>query len=145
MRSILVSAVAVMLLAPTVCRADDKAKWKKLLGDWKLLSAKRGGKDVEEVKIGSLKIEKDKFTITGKINGKKRSMPTVVKIDFSKSPKQIDFIGNDGKPSSHGIFELEGKKLTFCFDSVRRERPKKFESKEGSRVQMLIFERTKKE
>ncbi len=145
MRSILVSAVAVVLLAPTVCRADDKAEWKKLLGDWKLLSAKRGGKDVEEVKIGSLKIEKDKFTITAEINGEKRSMPTAVKIDFSKSPKQIDFIGKDGEPTSHGIFKLEGKKLTFCFDRAKRDRPKKFESKEGTRVSMLIFERAKKE
>ena len=72
-------------------------------------------------------------------------MPTAVKIDFSKSPKQIDFVGKDGKPTSHGIFKLEGKKLTFCFDSVRRERPKKFESKEGTKMQMLVFERAKKE
>ncbi len=140
MRSILVSAVAVVLFAPSVCRADDKAEWKKLLGNWKMTSAKQGGKE-QEFKNVSLKIEKDKFTITGERNGEKISHSTAVKIDFSKSPKQIDVVGEDGKPEKHGIFKLEGKKLTFCFDSEGR--PKKFESKEESQ-ELLVFERAKK-
>ena len=144
MRPILISAVAVVFLAPSVCRADDKAEWKKLLGGWKLTPITAGGKEIEEIKNGALKIEKDKFTITFEINGEKKSQPTAVKIDFSKSPKQIDFVGKNGKPSDHGLFKLEDKKLTICFDSSRRERPKKFESKQGSRAQLLVFVRAKK-
>ena len=76
--------------------------------------------------------------------GAKRTISVAVKIDFDKSPKQIDFL-DKGKTRSHGIFKLKGRTLTICLTDGKGERPKKFESTGGSRVQLLVFERAKME
>jgi uncharacterized protein (TIGR03067 family) len=104
----------------------------------------RGGKGAPEAILSAkFVVEKDKFIITITVNGMERKSPIQVKLHEKKTPKQIDFI-KDGKVNSHGIYELKGKKLTLCFDRARRDRPKTFESKEGTQVQLLVLERREK-
>ena len=147
MKTLLAAATVATLLVPSAVTADENADLKTLQGDWNLKSALRGGKKPpENVKIKKLKIKDSKFTIVIEQNGNERAQPTNVKLNTAKKPKQIDFFRNAGKVDSHGIYKIEGKTLTICFSNSRSdERPKKFESKEGTRVYLLVFERAKKE
>lgn len=135
---------AVLLLAAAPAE-KKKSDLDKMQGDWKVKSAQRGGQNAPPAILKArLNVEKNTFTIsTTDPNGNVRKSPIQAKLDPSKSPKQIDFFDKAGKPNSHGIYNLEGRTLTICFDRASRARPKKFESPQGSRVQLLVFERRK--
>lgn len=145
MKSLALLTTAIAFLLPSPARGDDKADLAKIQGHWKTLSAKRGGKEAPPAILNSkLNVKKNTFTLISTRNGKDRQEPIDVKLDSSKSPRQIDLLKKDGTVSSHGIYKVEGKKLTLCFARVKDPRPKKFESKEGSRIYLMVFERAKK-
>ncbi|MFQ5733211.1 MAG: TIGR03067 domain-containing protein [Planctomycetaceae bacterium] len=142
---LLTGSLAIALLVSSACHADDDADLKKVQGHWKIVAMQSGGKDAgADFLKGNLVVAKKTFTIVFTRNGTERKLPIQIKLDSSKSPKQIDFIDKDGKVNNHGIYKLDGKKLTICFDRVRRERPKKFESKKDTRVRLMVVERKPK-
>jgi uncharacterized protein (TIGR03067 family) len=135
----------VAFLLPSVSLGDDKADLAALQGDWKTRSAKRGGKDAPPaIQESTMRVEKNTFTLISIRNGKERKEPINVKLDSSKTPRQIDLIDKGGKVENHGIYKIEGKKFTLCFARAREPRPKTFESKVGSKTYLMVFERTKK-
>ena len=144
---ILSAIMTLLFLVPATSQADEKAELKKLAGNYKTIAMKLGGKNSLpsglKFKITKLTVEKNQFILTISINGQERKRPTTVKIDGSKTPKQIDFLKEDGTVISLGIYKLEGEKLTVCSQSKSEGRPKKFESKAGSKSMVLIFERVK--
>ena len=143
MRSVFLCTFGCLLLLPAAVQADDKAEWKKLQGTYQLKSAKRGGKDAPPAILKmKLAISEGKFTIITERNGMEKRWVTIVKIDFSKKPTQIDFLGKDDKVREFGILKLEATNLTICSVS-KAKRPEKFESKAGSRITLLIFSRIK--
>lgn len=132
---------AVVLLVPSVVRADDAADLKKMQGTWKILVMQRGGKDAPPAILkGKMAVEKNTFTLVVTKDGKEQRAPIQVKLDSSKLPRQMDFTGKDGKLKHHGIYEFDGKKLKICFDLIANERPRTFESKSGTSVRLMVLE-----
>ena len=148
MRPIFMSVFAITVLSPLICEADDKTQWKKLSGNWNATSMLRGGKELMADKTFtlSLKIAPNKFSLTWvRKNDKTYKESTNVKVDFSKTPNQIDFL-KDGKITDRGILKVEGKKLLICSQSgTEKKRPTTFESKAGSSVFLMVLKRAKKE
>ena len=142
---ILSALMTLVFLVPATSQADEKAELKKLAGNYKGIGMKRDGKnDLPSGFEFELTVEKNQFILIFSSKGEERKRPMTVKIDGSKTPKQIDFLKKDGTVRSLGIYKLEGGKLTVCFKKKTGERPKTFESKAGSKNMVLIFERVKK-
>ena len=139
---LLPALVAALILLPSVAQADDAADLKKMQGTWKILKMQRGGMDAPPQFLkGKMVVEKKTFTLVMSANGMERKSPIEVKIDSTKSPSRIDFVNKKGEVSNIGIYKLDGKKLTICFVRKDGERPSKFESKEGSKVMMMVLEK----
>lgn len=135
--------IASAILAPATSQADEKAELKKLKGDYKIVKMSRAGKDAPaEALNAKLNIDGSVFTMIAPAKDKDRKSPRDAKLDDSKTPKHIT-LTNEGKPFLEGIYKLEGKKLTLCFNKTGDGRPTKFESKEGSSWMVMIFEKTK--
>ena len=141
----LLSLMTLVFLVPATSQADEKAELKKLAGNYKGIGMKRRGENSVPTGLKfQLTVEKNQFILIFSFNGEERKIPMTVKINGSKTPKQIDFLKKDGTVRSLGIYKLEGGKLTVCFKKKTGERPKTFESKAGSKNMVLIFERVKK-
>jgi uncharacterized protein (TIGR03067 family) len=143
--------VAFLLIAADDQKDEVKAEMKKFEGTWITVSAIADGKKVPEEKLKG-------FTATYKANGTwvmkndKETWSGTYTLDPSKKPKTGDFIGMDGKfkdKTSMDIYDLDGDTLTFCYVIVptskeaTKERPTKFESKEGSGHYLYVLKREK--
>lgn len=143
MRTALFSALAVALLSPVSLQADEKAELAKLKGLYKAVSLKSGGKDAPPaVQKAKLEVKGDQFIIISEFMGTERKSAMTAKLDDSKSPRQVD-LGRNGKTRYQGIYKLDGKKLTICYDRSGKTRPTKFESPADSQIMLLVFEKTK--
>jgi uncharacterized protein (TIGR03067 family) len=132
---------------------DDLAKMemKLLEGTWKNESSIHDGKKLpdEKVKAYSMTIKADgMWTMT---NGKDTWGGTYT-VDPSKKPKTGQFVGTTGSfkdKTTLDIYDLEGDTLTFCYVIVptgkeaSKERPTKFESKEGTGHIIQVMKREK--
>lgn len=120
-------------------KTSDRAR---LQGDWKMVSATLGGKPVSKEALRTrLNIEENEFTLIGTgPNGKQMKSKSRIKLNAAKSPRQIDFVRN-GRVETHGIYKLEGKRLTICIDHATQARPTKLESRPESECRLLVFER----
>jgi uncharacterized protein (TIGR03067 family) len=68
-----------------------------------------------------------------------------IRLDPSKSPKEIDitFLDGPGKGSTFpGIYALEKEQLRLCF-SHTKDRPKDFKTERGQLRELVILEREK--
>jgi uncharacterized protein (TIGR03067 family) len=125
-------------------KPDSEASRKdldKLQGTWTLVSAKADGADLPKELAAKLKlvIDKDKFSIK---NDDSEESATVT-LDPGQKPPTIDI-----KPAKEdavkGIYELKDDELKLCWAKAGKERPKGFESKEGSGEILFVLKREKK-
>jgi len=134
---------SVLSDGPPIVRAgtDPKAKDDKegLKGEWKITSAKQGGRDADDNIVGqpvSFDAEKIKF----------RHEATYT-IDATQKPKSIDVEVKDGPEREQGtwkgVYELDGDKLTIHIGPPGVDRPTTLESKEGTMTMLLVLERVK--
>ena len=136
-----VMTVAVLLVGG-FCVGDDKKDEKKtdkdrLQGEWTLVSIELGGKEVDG-KGQKLVVQGDEWTAPS--GGKFK-----IKIDATKSPKQLDLVREQGGKESTwaGIYKIEGDTLTFCRSAgPAGERPTEF--KGGRGVALLVLKRAEK-
>jgi uncharacterized protein (TIGR03067 family) len=69
--------------------------------------------------------------------------PATYKIDASKTPHEIDMVGKDGatgkEKKMHGIYKLEGDKLTICMteSDTPADRPKEFKTSADPKTKTL--------
>jgi uncharacterized protein (TIGR03067 family) len=116
---------------------DAKADKEKLQGEWKVTSATNGGQDTGKHVGDVVKFDGDKFIVP---DGE-----CEYKLDPSKKPKQIDVSPLEGKEKGmtfHGVYKLDGDKLTLHMSVDEQERPAGFEAKEGALL--FVLERVKK-
>lgn len=139
------------LCSASVAWSEEKdssaAEFEKLAGTYAFLSAERNGegpppeavKDYKTVRV-VIKGNSLKFTKQGKPDRSNE-----IKIDPTKTPKQIDLTGttNDGKKKRTilGIYSLEGKVLKLCMEDPGKERPTDFITKGKRTVLLLVLER----
>jgi uncharacterized protein (TIGR03067 family) len=124
--------------------ADDASTedLQRLQGKWRL---------VERIVDGDKSAIKLLWTISGKeiIDGPETGLLAKFEVDAATKPKNIDitFVSkldpkNMGK-TVRGIYEIDGDTLKLCgpMEDEAKVRPTTFESKEGSGVTLLVFER----
>ena len=134
---------ALVAMGADIPNDDESASKdrKALQGTWRAVSAIRSGREWDSFKGTKLTVEGNKFTL--KSNDREESIFTRL-LATKEKPWQIDYYTKEGKRVSQGIYRLEKDKLTFCFTRGAAERPKKFESKEGNRARLIVFQREKK-
>lgn len=131
--------------------ADDQAvisaELAKLAGTYTFIGGEKNGEPAPPQAIEQLK--KIQVVIKGTslkfVTAGKPDRDNEMKIDPTKSPKQIDLAGttNDGtkKVTVLGIYTIEGKKLKICIDESGKARPTEFATKgKGPGVITLEFE-----
>ncbi len=122
--------------------ADNKDK-ENIQGTWKAISVKVNGKtdDPESNMIKKMEI----FITADKIGFRlgDRSKETPYKIDTKANPKTLDSDLGEGL-TELGIYKLERDTLTICYcNANKKERPKAFESKEGTGTILMVLKRVK--
>ena len=136
-------AVGVVMAAGVAFADDKKADDKKPLeGKWVIESVTRDGKADDAMKGAVREQAGDKYTITPPKDSKAPTTEGTFTVDAEK--KTIDM-----KPSSGtfkgktllGIYKLDGDTLTVSF--AADERPKDYESKEGSKVVVAVMKKAK--
>lgn len=142
MRLITTLFLACLFVVPAATRADEKSELKKLAGDYKVLSMQRGGMKApaQFLKV-KLNIKGNVFTLITPAKGMDRKSPRTAKVDDGPNPNHID-LSNDRGSKYVGIYKLEGKKLTICYNRMG-PRPKKFASPAGTPTMLMVFERVK--
>jgi uncharacterized protein (TIGR03067 family) len=141
---------------------------KHLQGDWDVVSLTLGGEVLPlpaSNKVGSarLQIKGNTFTMTQtKPNGEKPTAYTgLIKIDGTKNPKTIDFIGSDQRQNLRNcIYELKAGTLRICYVFTRVsaivrgvaklspdpvKRPTTFDSPPGSNIILMEYQRKRPE
>lgn len=139
-----VKLIMAMLVLPVIAKADEKADWKLLNGDWTVAKVTIQGQDQSALfKEAMLNMEDGKYTLS--FGG--TSDKGTIKIDTAAKPKTMDIEGVDGPNKGKKIpalYTIEGDKLTIAYTLSGTERPKDFESKEGSKQMVIEYSRKKK-
>lgn len=145
-----VAALAlVALLGAAPADEASKKDQDQLQGDWILAKQTRNGEEVPEAKLkASRTVKGNTFTINMETDQGPQTVKAEFKLDASKSPKEMDaeFKSEDGSESRtlKAIYELDGDTMKTCYGSEPgAERPKKFESKEGSGIIISVWKRKK--
>jgi uncharacterized protein (TIGR03067 family) len=129
-------------------KADPSAELAKLAGTYSFADGEKNGDPPPPEVLEQFK--KFQVVIKGKsfkfVMEGKPDRDNEIKIDPTKSPKQIELTGttNDGKKKATvlGIYTIEGKKLKICIDESGKARPTEFATKgKGPGVITLVFER----
>jgi uncharacterized protein (TIGR03067 family) len=147
MSTTLLVGLALAVGAPGL--KDEPKKEASIVGEWVGVKATAGGKD-RPVPAGGISFT---FTADGKFivkEGKKEKPDEgTYKLDAKKDPAEIDIMPpaeREKQGKIEGIYKLDGDELQLCFGrGPGAERPKKFESPEGSAVMLMTLKRAKKE
>jgi uncharacterized protein (TIGR03067 family) len=129
-------AVLVLVVsAPGSARADDMGK---MQGAWKVTGGKVGGNPLP--KGMEVTVEKDKFVL--KEPGKTEEVHFV--LDTTAKTKGVEFFRmtkNKKEKVWHGIYKIDGDKITFCWGPAGKSRPQEFEPRKDSEDRLYILEK----
>jgi uncharacterized protein (TIGR03067 family) len=113
-------------------------------GDWAVVEYVVDGVKAEDDNAQSLfrTVKENKYTVF--LYDKPLASGTI-KLDASRKPKQVDSFPDKtpGKPIL-GIYEIEKDRIKVCYSGPGKDRPTEFESKKGSGLTLMIWEREKK-
>ena len=141
-----VGAVLALVLSVGVRAADQAEELKKLEGTWEFDSAVSNGdkapaEELKKMKViigdGKIKVQQGDQVLD--------EMPFKISVDAT--PKNIDVTNTQGDKKGKeelGIYELDGDTLKICSSNPGEKRPTAFESKEGSKTDLLVLKRAKK-
>jgi uncharacterized protein (TIGR03067 family) len=118
-----------------------------LQGDWTTKSFLRNGAPLPKEKQFPDRL----MTIKGDTFSERRAGKVAVrgtlKVDATKAPKWIDATFLEGGPGLNetvlGIYKLDGDTLTVCCGVAGDPRPSAFESKAGTGLRLIVYERHK--
>jgi uncharacterized protein (TIGR03067 family) len=144
-------AAAVLLAVVAVGHSQDEASKKDLHameGTWKVVVHEADGNKTTEEDI---KKDEDKRLIVkaGKYSiyfGKERVGAGKIKLDATKTPKQVDVTHDEGPGKGmamSGIYEIKGDTMRVCFAPPGKDRPKEFRTQAGSGQMLLGYKRIK--
>jgi len=115
----------------------------KLTGNWNCVSATVDGKALPADVVGQLQLSLTNSRYQTK-KGDQVLFDSAYSLGASKRPKEINIIGTEGdlagKPAQ-GIYEIDGDALTLCYTMPGKERPKQFQSSEGSEAHLTVWRR----
>jgi uncharacterized protein (TIGR03067 family) len=141
-----------LLMAADGSSKDDPVKGElaRLRGTWLTVSLINDGKTLVSDKdppkdgpVTKLVYDGDRWTV--KV-GDKTVATGILKVDPTKSPKEIDVMDESGKKNDKtklAIYELDGDTYRFCIAPAGQPRPTEFASKAGSGHSLGVSKREK--
>jgi uncharacterized protein (TIGR03067 family) len=138
--------VAAVSCASSSSGDDSKDELEKMKGDWTLVSTETNGKKLtaKDFKEFSRKVAGETYSITIESEeGVQTIGIKITKLDPSKSPKTIDVEMTEGAlkgKTFRGIYKFEDDTQVICLTSSDKDRPAKFDSKEGT---VTVWKRVK--
>ena len=129
--------------------AEEKPKFdaQKLVGKWKFTEGTKSGEKVDAKALES-EVTFTKDTVTLKDPTQTHVMK--FKIDATKKPIQVDFVGEEGPAKgfkAEGIISLKGDTLTLAYATnipgFEGKRPEKFESTKDNKAFLFVMKKTK--
>jgi uncharacterized protein (TIGR03067 family) len=137
----------VALVSDNSSKSDTgKEDLEKMKGDWTLVYVETDGKKrtAEDFKEFSRSVSGESYTVTVETEeGVQNIGVKILKLDPSKSPSTIDVEMTDGPSKGktfRGIYKFEGETQVICLAGSDKERPQKFDSKEGT---ITVWKRVK--
>jgi uncharacterized protein (TIGR03067 family) len=123
-------------------QADADQGIKDLQGKWRAVEQQTAGISTpkEVLEKARLEIKDDEYIW---LSGGPVDVKSRIRLDPSKSPKEIDFtmLDGPGKGSTFpGIYALEKGQLRICY-SHTKDRPKEFKTKRGELRELIVLER----
>jgi uncharacterized protein (TIGR03067 family) len=131
-------AVGLPLAVVGMTRADDT---KDIQGTWKIERALMGGMEMPAEAREKMTLEFKDGKATVHRGGKDE--PADFTLDDAGKPKGI-VIKAKNDENLEGIYELKGDSLKICLGRKGEDKPKEFESKEGTKTMLLVLKREKK-
>jgi len=145
-RPVALASGAYLILVCVAIGADKpKSDLDAMQGKWKVTAVEMGGRqfppefirDKETIVV----IEGDKRTET--VKGRADPIRAIVKLDPSKTPKQIDLVDAEpeqGKPAevTVGIYEIQGDTLKECIARGGADRPKEFKGADKNTMYRVL-------
>ena len=138
--------LAMTLAAPAL--KDPPKKDVDIVGEWVLESQTTNGRELKSAPGRRYNFMADgKWTQTTAKAKATSKINRAYTIDAMAKPAAIDMktSASLAQPNMIGILRIDGDTLTICYAASGEERPKSFESGEGSGVTVLILKRAKKE
>jgi uncharacterized protein (TIGR03067 family) len=138
------ACLSCQLVASLQAQDDTDKGIKELQGKWRAVEMQTGGNPApkEVLEKARLEIKDDEMTWHSGGTSVRKSR---IRLDPSKSPKEIDitFLDGPGKGSTFpGIYALEKGQLRLCY-SHTKDRPKDFKTERGQLRELVILEREK--
>jgi uncharacterized protein (TIGR03067 family) len=139
----IVIGLAVVVGAPA--KDTPKTDAPPLVGEWTPTESLQGGKPHNPPADTTITFTADGKVLLKEGNAAKPEEGTY-KIDVKKEPAEIDIVppDKDKGPPVIGIYKFEKDNLIMCV-IMGTDRPKTFESPEGSEIMLITLQRVKKE
>lgn len=128
---------------------DAKVHFKQFDGTWKVVGLEADGVKAPADALKGMRWSFNGTEVEFADPGEKPANKTGLKIDWAKSPKQIDLVGQQGKlkgKTIQGIFKFEKDRLIICLrdpEAANKGRPKEFKTEAESGLGMITLERMK--
>lgn len=144
--------IALLLFSAGAANAADAVadELKKLQGEWQAVEVeaqgRKNGKDHPDVRILRFRFD-DKGMMQPVTDGGGQGRKKSIKLDPTKSPKEIDITSHDGQEKDKTaacIYKLDGDRLTICIPYFAKDtsvRPKEFKADDG--IMVITLERAK--
>jgi uncharacterized protein (TIGR03067 family) len=150
--ALLVATISLPALAADDAKPapDTKVDFKPFEGTWKVVALEADGNKAPADALKGMSLTFNGSELTGTNPGVKTDEKATVKLDLTKSPKQIDLTVTEGPQKGktvQGIFKFEKERLIICMrgpEAVEKGRPKEFATEADSGLGMLTLERDKK-
>lgn len=143
MRPWMSGLVVFAFFSGTGLASDPAGKANAPTGDWQMIKAQLGGKELapEVVKALKLSLTGDKYVATAesKDEGTVKYLPDT-------SPPAMVITGTAGPNKGKtfpAIYEFHGDTLKICYDLSGKARPTEFKSKPGTQLFLATYQRIK--
>lgn len=150
MKRVLATLPLLALVIFPVLGQDAKDAIKKDLeamqGKWKVVEMIEDGDKLsdDDIKVLEVTVQGDILTVREK---KEEVAQFKMKIDPSKTPKAAEMIhtkGDEKGQNEPSIYEITGDSFKVCMNEEGKNRPKAFESKDGSGFTLIVMKRAGK-
>jgi uncharacterized protein (TIGR03067 family) len=143
------SAFCLSSLLADDAKPQQDVAFKPFDGAWKVVALEADGKAEPEEAIKGMRCWFKGSEVQFADADEKSRERASVKLDSSKSPKQVDFVvleGADKGKTIQGIFKFEKDRLVICLrdaEAAEKGRPKEFKTEANSGLGMMTLERVK--
>jgi uncharacterized protein (TIGR03067 family) len=131
-----------LLAGPVAAGPAEDEDLRLLQGNWKVVSAELGGDLCPGNDLADLRLTIRDRTWTVELHGS-RDRGTLT-VDVSQRPRAMNLVGTEGPTRGKtllAVYDLSGDMLRVCYALDGKERPAGFESKRGTQLIVVTYQR----